>query len=175
MCGEYGSELERPHYHAIIFNHDFDDKKPIKYSNNSILYTSEQLQQLWPYGYVSIGDANYTTAAYVARYSVKKIFGEDAESHYQGKHPEYISMSLRPGIGYDYIVKYEDELRQHDSVTLNGREYPLPSYYDLVFEDLDRQKAKRRSKVDKENSTIARLRVRETVAEGKRKLWQTPR
>ena len=27
--GEYGEQLSRPHYHALIFNHDFDDKETV--------------------------------------------------------------------------------------------------------------------------------------------------
>ena len=172
MCGEYGEQLGRPHYHAIIFNHDFEDRKPFKYTNKSILYTSESLSKLWPYGFVTVGEANYTTAAYVARYTTKKIFGDAAVEHYGSKLPEFCQMSLRPGLGFDYCVKYKDELQAKDSVVLNGREYPLPSYYDLVFEDLERQKSKRKNKIDTENSTIARLRVREKVAESKRELWK---
>ena len=173
MCGEYGEQLQRPHYHAIIFNYDFKDKKPFKYSNKSVLYTSELLSDLWPFGFSTVGQANYTTAAYTARYTTKKIFGDQAAEHYQGREPEFCQMSLRPGIGYDYAVKYADELRQHDSIVHNGKEYALPRYYDLVFEDLDEQKRKRKSKIDRHNSTIERLRVREEVAESKVKIWKT--
>ena len=170
MCGEYGSELQRPHYHALIFNYDFPDKEPFKYSNNSVLYTSSQLSELWPFGFVTIGEANYTTASYCARYTLKKIFGDDADAHYNGKTPEYCQMSLRPGLGYDYCIKYYDELKQNDSIVMNGREYPLPRYYDFVFDEIENQKNKRKNKVNAENSTIARLRVREKVCESKLKL-----
>lgn len=171
MCGEYGSELERPHYHAIIFNHDFADKQSFKFSNKSVLYTSKQLEKLWPFGFSTIGEANYTSAAYCARYSTKKIFGEKAESHYMGRQPEYCQMSLKPGLGYDYCVKYKEELQAKDCIIHNGIEYALPKYYDLVFDDLDKQKAKRKSKIDVSETTTERLRAKETVAESKRKLW----
>ena len=175
MCGEYGSELQRPHYHAIIFNHDFADKKPHKYTAKSVLYTSESLSKLWPFGFSTVGAVNYTTAAYCARYTTKKIFGPNSGLHYGNKQPEFSQMSLRPGIGYGYCVKYENELRAKDSIVLNGREYPLPKYYEMVFEDLDKQKAIRKNKIDKANSTIERLRVREKVSESKRKIYERAR
>ena len=50
-CGEYGERTRRPHYHACIFNFDFSDKKLFKIVNNHRLYTSEQLEELWPFGF----------------------------------------------------------------------------------------------------------------------------
>jgi len=47
-CGEYGDMLGRPHHHACIFNHDFEDK--IYHQNTKSgekLYTSEKLHKIW--------------------------------------------------------------------------------------------------------------------------------
>lgn len=168
MCGEYGSELGRPHYHAILFNFDFKDKKKFKYSNKSVLYTSEKLSELWPYGFSTVGEANYTTAAYCARYSYKKIFGEKADSHYAGREPEYCLMSLKPGLGKEYCIKYYDELKRNDSIVMNGREYPLPRYYLSLFSEIEQEDLKRkRHQVKESEKTIARLRVKEKVMESK--------
>ena len=83
MCGEYGEQLGRPHFHACLFNHDFDDKKLWKTTDsNSKLYRSKELEELWPFGYSSVGDVNFESAAYVARYIMKKVNGEAAELHY---------------------------------------------------------------------------------------------
>ena len=71
MCGEYGDQFGRPHFHACIFNHDFSDKVFWKYSSASNkfgrkgaqipLYRSNDLEELWScpktglsYGYSSI-------------------------------------------------------------------------------------------------------------------------
>ena len=44
MCGEYGEDFSRPHYHALLFNCFFPDRK--KHStgdSGSVIYTSEAL------------------------------------------------------------------------------------------------------------------------------------
>lgn len=71
-AGEYGSKTRRPHYHALLFNHDFVDKSLIAVRNDHRLYVSPSLQRLWPFGYSSVGDVTFESAAYVARYSLKK-------------------------------------------------------------------------------------------------------
>ena len=73
QCGEYGEKLSRPHYHACLFNHDFDDKKLFKVEGENRLYVSEKLTQLWPYGYSTVGAVTFESAAYVARYVTKKM------------------------------------------------------------------------------------------------------
>ena len=70
-CGEYGEKFGRPHYHAILFNHNFNDSKLIPGQKN--LSTSDTLKKLWGKGHVSIGDVTFQSASYVAGYVQKKL------------------------------------------------------------------------------------------------------
>lgn len=82
-CGEYGERLHRPHYHACVFGFDFPDRELFMMREGIPLYTSEALAQCWPFGFCSIGDVTFESAAYVARYACKKITGEAASRHYE--------------------------------------------------------------------------------------------
>lgn len=82
MCGEYGENFGRPHFHACLFGHNFTDLKLWKETNGQKLYRSKELEQLWPFGHSSVGSVTFESAAYVARYIMKKITGEAAEQHY---------------------------------------------------------------------------------------------
>lgn len=179
-CGEYGDQTGRPHYHAIIFGLDFADKK--FYKNNAQghkMYKSETLEKLWGKGLCSIGPVTPETAAYVARYVMKKVTGDAAKSHYESvnlntgeiykRQPEYITMSNRPGIGYDWFVKYGKETFHSDSVVVNGNESLPPKYYLRKLAENDEDKAKRikirreiRAKKHSFDSTPERLSTRHT-------------
>jgi len=67
-CGEYGEKNHRPHYHAILFGVDFEDKELFQVRDEIRLYTSKTLADLWPYGFVTIGEVTMESCAYVARY-----------------------------------------------------------------------------------------------------------
>jgi len=182
-CGEYGEQYGRPHYHACIFNFDFPDKKFWKMVNNLPLYTSEILEELWPHGFCSIGAVTFESAAYVARYIMKKINGEDAFAHYNEidedtgeilltRKPEYVTMSRRPGIGKDFFEQYWRDfyINGNDSVVLRGRKVRPPKYYDTQYEvahpeDFQRIKSKRKSLavLNQSDSTPERLSVRHKV------------
>ncbi len=71
-CGEYGEENYRPHYHAIIFNHNFTDLDVLPSSSNNTLYTSPTLTDIWGKGLTQVGTVTFESAAYVARYITKK-------------------------------------------------------------------------------------------------------
>lgn len=71
-AGEYGGDLGRPHFHAILFNCDFADKVHASSRRGNRLYASEALSALWPFGFHSIGDVTLASASYVARYCMKK-------------------------------------------------------------------------------------------------------
>lgn len=69
MCGEYGEEEFRPHFHACLFGFDFPDKVKFKTTGSgSTIYTSKMLETLWPHGLCSTADVTFESAAYVARY-----------------------------------------------------------------------------------------------------------
>lgn len=134
QCGEYGDKLNRPHHHAIIFNHDFHDKQPWSHKNKITLYRSEQLEKLWKKGFSTIGEVTYDSACYVARYITKKITGEKALPYYNGKKPEYTTMSRRPGIGKPWLDKYKDDVYPHDYVIINNFKAKPPKYYDSKYD-----------------------------------------
>lgn len=146
-CGEYGEKMNRPHHHACIFNFDFEDKKLWVKRDGVELYRSEELEKLWPYGYCTIGAVTFKSAAYVARYVIKKISGKLAKDHYRRVDPEtgevidlvpeYITMSRRPGIGMKWYERYSDEVFNKDFVTNNGSRIRVPSYYDKLLGEVD--------------------------------------
>jgi hypothetical protein len=142
MCGEYGDKFGRPHYHAIIFGLEMPDVK--KYGK---LYNSEILQNIWGMGYTSIGTVTLESAAYVARYIMKKITGDQAEDHYvkllideeSGEvvetfvvKPEYNRMSTNPAIGKEWFELFESDFGsdpEKQICHINGKSFPMPGYY----------------------------------------------
>ena len=175
-CGEYGDPQQgdrkiNPHHHACIFGVDFADKYLYKTSRDQKLYRSPTLEKLWTYGYSNIGEVTYQSAAYVARYIMKKINGKMAEEHYQGRLPEYNTMSRRPPIGKDWYLKYGKHSQDHDLIIINGKKMKPPKFYDRLFEQENEtmyklQKGKRKLDNEKRkfNSTPERLQVREEIA-----------
>lgn len=135
-CGEYGRELDRPHYHILLFGYGFTDK--LLHSNGTSpdkgVYTSALLSELWPYGFSTCGSFSPASARYVANYSVKKILGPKSESHYKGKLPEFALMSRKPGLGYGYLERFPSDMYPKDFFTINGQKYKVPRYYDKVME-----------------------------------------
>jgi len=131
MCGEYGEQLGRPHYHAIIFGLPLTDKQPhSKNESNQILYTSETLSSLWGKGHCYTGDVTFESAAYVARYVTKKIYGPLASDHYQGRVPEYARMSTKYAIGKKWLETYYTDILNTGTIHLKGgKTCGIPRYY----------------------------------------------
>lgn len=181
MCGEYGEKFDRPHFHACIFGFDFDDKQLFFTSpSGAKVYRSAKLEKLWKYGYSSIGDVTFESAAYVARYIMKKQTGQDAERRYEmtcletgeivKRKPEFNNMSRRPGIASDWFDKFSSDVYPHDFVVVNGKRCRPPKYYDRklarlnpdLFEEIATSREKLAS-LRSDNNTPERLAVREEV------------
>lgn len=179
-CGEYGDQYKRPHYHACVFNFDFEDKELWKIRDNVRLYTSETLNQIWGLGYCVIGDVTFESAAYVARYVMKKQTGEKAKLHYNFVDdstgeihkviPEFNVMSRRPGIGKEWYNTFSSDCYPKDYITVNGVKMKPPKYYDLMLEEenpelfeLIKERRKEEAKSYEANNTGERLLTREKL------------
>lgn len=190
-CGEYGDLLGRPHYHAIIFNHDFEDKTLFKKINDKPHYTSTTLTNLWQHGHCTTADVTFQSAAYCARYVTKKIktgdrFGSDRyyrlspiDGQYHSVKPEFSVMSRRPGIGHAYTEQFKSDYYPSGFIVVDGVKQAPPRYYvsKLTEEEqtILKRAARRKSLIFKPHTTterrLARAAVRDArIAQLKRKL-----
>lgn len=184
MCGEYGEKYRRPHYHICLFGADFKDKKLFtRTPAGSDSYTSETLTTLWGNGNAFIGELNWQSAAYAARYCLKKMTGEPAKSHYtvvdaetgeiQQLLPEYARMSRSIGIGKAWLQQYQNDVYPHGYVVLhNGSKTTTPKYYDKIYRkenenEYKKMKATRAKAADKnfDEGSKQRLQARRITAE----------
>lgn len=188
QCGEYGDLNARPHYHACLFGHDFHDKTHHQTTKNGDkLYTSQLLDKIWGKGFCTIGELNFKTAAYCARYIMKKINGEQADAHYRyvnektgEEHqiiPEYTTMSRRPGVAANWYKSFKTDVYPSDEVIINGRAMQPPKYYDTLLEQenpflYDDIKHDRLQNADKHayDNTPERLHVKHKVKQAQAKL-----
>ncbi len=184
-AGEYGTENNRPHYHALLFNLDFKDRKLYKIDNKVKIYTSKFLDSIWKKGFTTVGDLTMASCAYVARYVIKKH--SRAEDYYykideergeiQRIEQEYCTMSNRPGIGHKFFQKYKKEIYPDDFIVIKGTRHKVPKYYDYQLEKTNKKiynsiKIKRKYQASKnaENNTQQRLAVREKIKNSKNAL-----
>lgn len=133
QCGEYGEQLSRPHHHAILFNCFFSDQRYYKSRGDIRLYTSKELEKIWTHGQCSVGQVTFESAAYVARYAMKKVYGNN-EAYYGGRVPEYVTMSRRPGIGSVFVDRFRKDIYPCDEVIVRGVRCRPPKYYDGILE-----------------------------------------
>lgn len=151
-CGEYGEKGQRPHFHVILFNCDFPDKKFYKENPGGKIYTSEILSSVWTKGIAITANVSWHTCAYVARYTMKKAYGEDVKMREQvlaqlmpeqanGSklwQDEFVLMSRKPGIGRKYFELHKDTMYVTDEIYVKKGDNTIavqPSkYYDKLFD-----------------------------------------
>lgn len=188
-CGEYGDKYDRPHYHVLLFNWDFLDKKFEKYSkgSNEPLFSSKALSDLWPFGECWIGAVTFKSAAYCARYVMKKASGEGLLRYaphvdpttgevFGPRRPPFAVMSRRPGIGAMWIEKFMSDAFPSDYLILDGAKVPVPRFYSDRYKKIDPASLERikllRAKKSRETAhdrTPDRLKVRGVILASKLK------
>lgn len=185
-CGEYGAERKRPHYHVILFGHEFADMLRVQDSKSGHLqWMSPSLDKLWQHrGGAWIGAVTFESCAYVAGYTVKKLNGQRARDEYCRLDPstgelidvlpEFGGMSRRPGIGREWIERFTADVYPSDEVIVRGRSAKPPRYYDTYLEGVDPDAA---SAVREERDArrleepYERLQVREVCAKARANLF----
>lgn len=145
-CGEYGPNNGRPHFHAIFYNLPIPDLEKC-FSNSlggrKVTYLSSKLiEDTWGNGFVTIGECNFDTSAYVARYVTKKM--TNLEEHLYKRMcedyncdvlpPEFRQASRRPGLGRPYFDENFEKIYENDCVFLPNGKTPKPcAYYDNLY------------------------------------------
>jgi hypothetical protein len=186
MCGEYGDENGRPHYHACIFNHEFQkDRERGKSRSGEMMYESHNLTELWGMGNCTTQDLTPGTAAYAAGYIMKKTLGEEGEQPYNIETPEgeiltrtppYARMSNRPGLGEKWFQQNKTHVLAHDFIIQDGIKKSVPTYYTKLIKRTnlgtlpERTDIKRQEKsmlMNKRDQWPDRLAARETVHKAK--------
>lgn len=157
VAGEYGDNFDRPHFHAVLFGHDFSDKLLYKRCDGYNLYQSDFLQDVWGKGFCTVGDVNFSSVAYVARYVFKKVNGDKKSEHYKGKLPEFLKTSKRPAIAKLWFDKFSDDLYSNDTDLYcnKSNEYVkvnVSRYFDKLLERVDPEEFARIKSLRGENS-----------------------
>lgn len=151
--GEYGETTRRPHFHIALFGVDFDFDRVLfgRAAGGDRTYISRTVDRFWsdkfgqPIGNHLIGTLNFESAAYIARYIMKKIKGpnaspvplhvsEDGEAIMP--NPEFMLMSK--GIGKSWFRDYfmSDVFPTGSVVTSQGSKAPVPRYYKNLLKEI---------------------------------------
>lgn len=145
--GEYGEQTRRPHFHIALFGVDFSHDRVLfgRSSNGDRTYISNAVSRDWTAGNHLIGSLNFESAAYIARYIMKKLKGpnvspiplattEDGEIILP--NPEFMLMSKGIGKGWfrDYFMT--DVFPTGSVITSQGSKAPVPRYYKNLLKEL---------------------------------------
>ncbi len=145
--GEYGEKTRRPHFHIALFGVDFSDDRVLfgRASGGDRTYISCSVAEHWKYGNHLIGTLNFQSAAYIARYIMKKLKGPNVSpvplAHLDGgeiilPNPEFMLMSKGIGKGWfkDYFMS--DVFPTGSVVTSQGSRAPVPRYYKTLLKEI---------------------------------------
>lgn len=181
MCGEYGPNTFRPHYHAIIFGLHLTDLVPWSRSDQGYQYfRSASLERCWsvkteidglngekcvtplaPIGYCLVGEVTWETCAYTARYIMKKLKGPEAQFYSDfNLQPPFVLMSRKPGIARQYYDEHPD-MYDYDYINLKtdkgGRKIRPPRYFDKLFDVDNPEKLAEIKEIRKKQAEAAQI------------------
>jgi len=146
--GEYGDASRRPHFHIALFGVDFSSHRRVfgRAAGGDRTYTADAVTRAWDKGNHLIGTLNFESAAYIARYILKKIKGPNAcpiplyvdpvTGESVMPNPEFLIMSK--GIGKSWFRDYffSDVFPHAGVITPQGTRAPVPRYYKTLLKEV---------------------------------------
>lgn len=173
MCGEYGEQTHRAHYHAILFGYYPADAQIHRIQDKFRYYTSETLEKLWGKGNTLTTEFTQANARYCANYCQKKQLPNkpfqdryiytDENGDGQVRDFEYAKMSTRPAIGTRWAEKHTDWALNGYFIDDQGKKAGIPKLYREILKEsdpdlYDQLLVKRRESVNEAEQTPDRLR-----------------
>lgn len=122
-CGEYGGQVGRPHYHAILFGMNTDDLKVI--------------EKKWNKGFVSVSDLTLGRCYYTAKYILKNEVYSYEYCISRNIEPQFVQGSNRPGIGFKYLSENSGKFLSELQLKFRGKCVPFPRYYYKKLKEMD--------------------------------------
>lgn len=119
--GEYGTNTDRPHYHAIVFNLSTD--------------CVDVIDRAWNNGFIKVGTVTDDSIAYVTKYLINLDLVD-----FQFRQRPFACMSL--GIGKNFIDKAGHHMKKNltTHVIDKGYKKPIPRYYrDKIYDKDERE------------------------------------
>ncbi len=145
LCGEYGGQTCRPHYHAIFFGFHPRDLVEFGFKNGYATYVSPFLTNVWGKGRVMVGESvTFESCAYIARYIMKQYEKKGDSSYdefYKIFNKDFILCSRRPAIGYQFFEDNQREIERLDKVLIRPGVVSLPpKYFSRKLRELNPEK-----------------------------------
>jgi hypothetical protein len=145
--GEYGDQLGRGHYHAIVWNlhPSLTSWKPSKSKQPQKDFI---LAKVWKLGYVKTGRAEGGSIRYVTNYMLMKNIDVD-----DCQEKPFMKMSLKPPIGGKYVDTYRDRHLFHEDYKMYSnrpeefrpnlpRVFQEKIFNDIQIKQINEEKAK---------------------------------
>lgn len=182
MCGEYGEQTHRPHYHALMFGLDLPDVRAVSVRRQYPVFASDRLSKLWRLGHVELGSVTAESARYCASYVLKDAPAPELLNECTGELVQLVKpygrMSLRPGLGDAWIRRYYPEVFAHGVCYSNDKQFVIPSRFKHILDEIDpaafeqlQQEAIAKAQASPDNGR-ERLAVRESVALARRSRYK---
>lgn len=115
--GEYGDDNDRAHFHLVLFGYP-SCLRPA-HRGDCFCAACKPIHQAWGRGFITNDPLTPERAAYIAKYTVKKMTRYD-DPRLGNKHPEFARMSLKPGIGAGVVDALAELITRYSLLTPQG-------------------------------------------------------
>lgn len=130
LCGEYGGQNMRPHFHLIVFGWKPHDLYMWSKSQKGYKqYRSDFIAENWKAGFITVGEVSEHTAPYMAKYICKyaEIRKDDFEINGKIVRKPYL-VYPREMLGWDYFIENMDSILRNGNLLMsNGKTCGIPT------------------------------------------------